>query len=532
MAWRRLNVCVGLLLLLLAEPPKAKGDAAPTFQPATLPTSTHTPEKYYACVGHVMVLPCDDAEGQNVTWRREKAPPLGVDGGGVRVMDGALWFLPANSSHSGVYVCKWSDGVQRVMLRVDSGVCPEKTRDRYLDLSADVGRLNCKQDHIFKSDPQAHITWLKDCEPLNSFERTLHIFNVSRQDGGRYTCLLHFSLEGQNYTSASTTEVHIGKHDSEPPSKPQVIGPRNETLVVELANHEMFYCVVGMAVFCGMLLVCVCVSVLIHQWGVVSLVSLANHAMFYCVVGMAVFCGMLLVCVYLCWRRRVDLVLLYRSLCPALHKQCDGKLYDAYVSYPSGNSVSMAMTFALRVLPEVLERNYGYKLFIRGRDDLPGEAVFDIIDEALAKSRRLIIVLDGTPMETHTLNVHAEIIPLTFTHTHGETTDTHTHRDTHTDTHTQCDPEQVCFERTLGQYDALVSSGLKVLIVQTGEEGSTLPPPLLLLTRSKRPLRWHTHSHTHSHSHSHTPSQQRFWKELRYRMPAPQKTVHQNSSAV
>ena len=60
-----------------------------------------------------------------------------------------------------VCVCVCSDGVQRVMLRVDSGVCPEKTRDRYLDLSADVGRLNCKQDHIFKSDPQAHITWLK-----------------------------------------------------------------------------------------------------------------------------------------------------------------------------------------------------------------------------------------------------------------------------------------------------------------------------------------------------------------------------------
>ena len=67
-------------------------------------------EEFYASAGHVMVLPCDDAEGQNVTWRREEAPPLGVDGGGVRVMDGALWFLPANSSHSGVYVCKWRYG--------------------------------------------------------------------------------------------------------------------------------------------------------------------------------------------------------------------------------------------------------------------------------------------------------------------------------------------------------------------------------------------------------------------------------------
>ena len=48
----------------------------------------------------------------------------------------------------------------------------------------------------------------------------------------------------------------------------------------------------------------------------------------------------------------------------------DGKQYDAYVCYPcEGQGISMTMTFALRILPEVLENKHGYKLFIRGRDD-------------------------------------------------------------------------------------------------------------------------------------------------------------------
>lgn len=50
----------------------------------------------------------------------------------------------------------------------------------------------------------------------------------------------------------------------------------------------------------------------------------------------------------------------------------DGKPYDAYVSYPHGDDHSVE-SFALHVLPEVLEDRLGYKLFISGRDTLPGE---------------------------------------------------------------------------------------------------------------------------------------------------------------
>ena len=62
--------------------------------------------------------------------------------------------------------------------------------------------------------------------------------------------------------------------------------------------------------------------------------------------------------------------------CPLLSSAApDGKLFDAFVSYLHGDAMcsSRAMTFALHMLPEVLERQHGYTLYVRGRDDTPGE---------------------------------------------------------------------------------------------------------------------------------------------------------------
>lgn len=53
----------------------------------------------------------------------------------------------------------------------------------------------------------------------------------------------------------------------------------------------------------------------------------------------------------------------------------DGKQYDAYIAYPRvlDGSSEKAEVFAMSTLPQVLEGRYGYKLFILGRDGLPGE---------------------------------------------------------------------------------------------------------------------------------------------------------------
>lgn len=52
----------------------------------------------------------------------------------------------------------------------------------------------------------------------------------------------------------------------------------------------------------------------------------------------------------------------------------DGKLYDAYVSYLHADASSAeTSSFVLHILPEELEKQHGYSLYIRGRDDCPGE---------------------------------------------------------------------------------------------------------------------------------------------------------------
>lgn len=54
----------------------------------------------------------------------------------------------------------------------------------------------------------------------------------------------------------------------------------------------------------------------------------------------------------------------------------DGKLYDAYVTYPQPDTTGFSEEvekFALHTLPEELEKAFGYKLFIAGRDCLPGQ---------------------------------------------------------------------------------------------------------------------------------------------------------------
>lgn len=62
------------------------------------------------------------------------------------------------------------------------------------------------------------------------------------------------------------------------------------------------------------------------------------------------------------------------QVCPICFS--DGKLYDAYVLYPRpemGSQCHRMDMLVLQHLPEVLERQCGYKLFIFGRDEFPGQ---------------------------------------------------------------------------------------------------------------------------------------------------------------
>ncbi|XP_053352583.1 interleukin-1 receptor type 1 isoform X1 [Clarias gariepinus] len=94
---------------------------------------------------------------------------------------------------------------------------------------------------------------------------------------------------------------------------------------------------------------------------------------------------------------KVELVLLFRTLFLFFYESTDGdgKLYDAYVVYPrgQGDTLSEAVeAFAIKTLPQVLEERYGYRLFILGRDSLPGQAIADVMEETMNLCRRMVLL--------------------------------------------------------------------------------------------------------------------------------------------
>uniref|UniRef100_A0A4W5NNR6 Zmp:0000000936 n=1 Tax=Hucho hucho TaxID=62062 RepID=A0A4W5NNR6_9TELE len=245
--------------------------------------------------------------------------------------------------------------------------------------------------------------------------------------------------------------------------------------------------------------------------------------------------GVLLTCLVLVFtvtvviyhRFKIDIVLSLRRVFPLLYTNTDsdGKQYDAYVAYPrlfgdGGGDCGEAEMFALHTLPQVLEGRYGYRLFILGRDSLPGEAVVDAVEESMPASRRLLLVYSGS------------------TFCSGG----------HSDSSSGVLEAWQSFERHMAMHHALLEGSLKVVLVELEE---VTPTQLALFPESVRHLRerqgavcWWKSSKTRrtkglrcgswgeeeveekrgelASSPLSSPSlslSSHFWKELRYYMP-------------
>ncbi|XP_034857746.1 interleukin-18 receptor 1 isoform X1 [Mirounga leonina] len=171
---------------------------------------------------------------------------------------------------------------------------------------------------------------------------------------------------------------------------------------------------------------------------------------------------------------RVDLALFYRHFMGKDETLTDGKIYDAFVSYlkECGPENGEEHTFAVEILPGVLEKHFGYKLCIFERDVVPGGAVVDEIHSLIEKSRRLIIVLSKSYMSN-----------------------------------------EVRYELESGLHEALVERKIKIILIEfTPVSDFTFFPQSLQLLKSHRVLKWNADKPLSYNS--------RFWKNLLYLMPA------------
>ncbi|NXL84334.1 IL1R1 protein, partial [Alectura lathami] len=423
----------------------------------------------------------------------------------------------------------------------DNGLCFNGTM-KYEQMvnSANIGKIICPDLENFKDEdnvnPEVH--WYKECKSgfledkrlvLAESDNAILIRNVTVQDKGNYTCRMIYTHMGKQYNVSRTMSLEV--KESPLKMKPEFIYPRNNTI----GSHVVMECNVSSGVY-G----------LIPYWQVngedvdsfdssyreqfyeegmprgiavsgtkfnISKVELKDYAYkFFChfiydsheftsyvklerpvqniqgyLIGggvSLVFLVFLTLIIYKVFK--IDIVLWYRNSCHLFlgNKVSDGKLYDAYVLYPKNRESCLYSSdiFALKILPEVLERQCGYNLFIFGRNDLPGEAVISITDEKIRQSRRVIIILVPEPS-------HYSIL-------------------------------EDASEKHLAMYNALIQDGIKVILIELEKikDYTNMPESIQYVKQKYGAIQWKGDFSERSCSAS-----TRFWKKVRYHMPSRKK---------
>ncbi|XP_077393751.1 interleukin-1 receptor type 1-like [Festucalex cinctus] len=216
-----------------------------------------------------------------------------------------------------------------------------------------------------------------------------------------------------------------------------------------------------------------------------------------CVVLLCVSAG-LLIKVFM-----VDITLLLRPYLPLAACDEATKRYDALVlletpaagqhqegeqfsERPPEGAVGHMLAF-MEQLVSVLEEACRFRLFVPHRDNLPGGDHIEQIQQTIEQSRRLILVLAPRPESSN------------------QELDSSPHFVTPHDW-------QVALHHVLTQ------PKMAVIVIQVGQAGTGkyahLPPSLRHLLAKSAPLRWSLESHGAATRHS------RFWKNVRYLMPA------------
>ncbi|XP_076215985.1 interleukin-18 receptor 1 [Aptenodytes patagonicus] len=483
-------------------------------------------------------------EAYTINWYKENAGKQQLMKETHRIVSqmNFLEFWPAELSDSGNYSVTYSNGKQNFtiqkwtlnVLERNKSSCFNKNHLTTEIKNAGTGHsLKCSDLSVNENDS---ITWYKDCKNYeNETERELDFKTLTLQHAGIYTCKILISHEGKIYHSTNTIKL-IVEEDTPEAVTLEIVG-RDEEIETEIGKEETLNCTGFLGYYMredasiywliNQTFPKKCSGIpenepsiceeefknlqLGNKFYVTRLLRIRKvtdedmHHNFTCMLqadertqikimklkkgntrdlpvrifttGMVLavlFPCIAVAVVFVCVMFRVDLVLFYRNVCRRDDTAGDGKEYDAFVSYLKDcvSPTEEEREFALKILPMVLEENFGYKLCIFERDVSPGGAVVDDIHSFIDKSRRLIIILSQNYVS-----------------------------------------DRAIYELESGLHKALVERKTKIILIEYMpiSDYNFLPESLSLLP-SKTVVKWKKDKSL--------PLNSRFWKNLRYLMPA------------
>nr|XP_015219611.1 PREDICTED: interleukin-1 receptor-like 1 isoform X1 [Lepisosteus oculatus]XP_015219612.1 PREDICTED: interleukin-1 receptor-like 1 isoform X1 [Lepisosteus oculatus] len=477
----------------------------------------------------------DDSGGVAFTWYSHKNLELPFsEAERIHHHEGILYFLPVLLTDSGTYTCVWNTTDECSYFERKVTVYEAKPfNSSVLYTPVTTSAVNQK---ILCPDlyPNATVTWFKDFQVLpNATEDHVYIFDTNPGDNGIYTCKCIWEHNGKvfNFSRSFQLEVEVPSALH----APVIQYPANNTVIAEPGSPQKIECIVffGFDVedTCSVWWEKNGTSVRfsngysqnVTRWwsprgvnerytennqtlykATLSIARVSQqdfHSEFKCTamnsikwfegfvfiqpqptiyrsfaISLPVLLVLLLMYVAVKYYM-IDFVLIYRDLLKPYCAHRDGKVYDAYVVYPRHNlqksSEEKIYSFVNVVMPKILETKCGYKLFIYGRDDLPGQDLIEIMETSIKLSRRLIFILfPGSASE---------------------------------------ETSEEVFDRKFGLYTALVQEEMKAIMIELEKFVSYehLPVTLQHVIQKRRPLKWKGEMSPNSG----------FWKHVRYRMP-------------
>ncbi|XP_070616027.1 X-linked interleukin-1 receptor accessory protein-like 2 [Erythrolamprus reginae] len=336
------------------------------------------------------------------------------------------------------------------------GLCYNSTI-RYLEKSEITRTkvISCPDTEDYKmGNQEPDIIWYKECKPklwrsvVVQKENTLLIEDVQEEDSGNYTCELKFEGKLIRRTTelrvtalvtnrppqplypvenqTSLLEVQLGQplnvvckafFGFSGESGPMIYWTRGEKFIEELENHIKEGEIRLLKEHLGEKIVTLTLifdivreadlanytchvenrngkkqaSVILRKRDLISRIELAGG------LGAIFLLLVILVTIYKCYN--IELMLCYRQMFGGDETVDDNKEYDAYLSYTKVDPDALERNnqeeeqFVLEILPDVLEKQYGYKLFIPDRDLIPTGTYLEDLARCIEQSRRLLIVL-------------------------------------------------------------------------------------------------------------------------------------------